>query len=173
VFKPEEHLMNLKGKQYLQVMWRIAWMRDEHPDWGINTELVDLDKEQKSAIFRSVVCDADGHQIASATGSECARDFADYIEKAETKALGRALAMAGYGTQFVADEFDEGSRIVDSPAKLNINEEAPVVYKCRDCGCIIKDSEKSTAKAIADFGRKKFGRPLCEACYHKAAEEAK
>ena len=36
-------------------------------------------------------------------------------EKAETKAVGRALAMLGYGTQFAADELDEGERIADTP----------------------------------------------------------
>ena len=42
--------------------------------------------------------------------------FADYLEKAETRAVGRALAMCGYGTQF-APELEERERIVDSPVK--------------------------------------------------------
>jgi hypothetical protein len=37
------------------------------------------------------------------------------MEKAETGAIGRALALIGYGTQFCADELDEGDRIVDAP----------------------------------------------------------
>jgi hypothetical protein len=36
------------------------------------------------------------------------------MEKAETGAIGRALALIGYGTQF-APEMDEEDRIVDSP----------------------------------------------------------
>jgi hypothetical protein len=40
---------------------------------------------------------------ATGWGSETADDFEDYIEKAETKALGRALAALGYGTQFCED----------------------------------------------------------------------
>ena len=40
--------------------------------------------------------------------------FPDYIEKAETGAVGRALAMCGYGT-LQAPEFDEGERIADAP----------------------------------------------------------
>ncbi len=42
--------------------------------------------------------------------------FSDYIEKAETGAIGRALAALGYGTQF-APEFNEEHRIVDSPVE--------------------------------------------------------
>ena len=39
------------------------------------------------------------------------------MEKAETGSIGRALALLGYGTQFCADELDEGDRIVDAPAE--------------------------------------------------------
>ena len=61
---------------------------------------------------------------ASATGwgSETSHDFADYIEAAETKALGRALAALGFGTQFTRDyDFAEMAvqdvprQVVDSP----------------------------------------------------------
>ena len=49
---------------------------------------------------------------------ETARGFPDYVEKAETGAIGRALGVLGYGTQF-APEFDEGTeRIVDSPMPI-------------------------------------------------------
>ena len=45
---------------------------------------------------------------------EKAASFPDYVEKAETGAIGRALAALGYGTQF-APELNEQHRIVDSP----------------------------------------------------------
>lgn len=114
-FNPNEHMMQLKGKDYLQVAWRLVWFREDHPDWGINTEMSDYDPTAKHCIFKATICDADGVQKSSGTGSESAKDFGDFIEKAETKAVGRALAMLGYGTQFCADELDEGERIVDSP----------------------------------------------------------
>ena len=61
----------------------------------------------------------DGHgATATAHGSEGCADFLEYLEKAETKAIGRALALLGYGTQF-APEFDEEHRIVDSPIARN------------------------------------------------------
>jgi hypothetical protein len=49
-------------------------------------------------------------------GSESAKDFADYAEKASTKSLGRALLALGYGTAF-APEMDEGDRVVDTPVE--------------------------------------------------------
>ena len=112
-FNPNDHMMKLKGKDYLQVAWRLVWFREDHPDYGINAEALSLTEDH--AIFKATITDANGIQLSSGHGSESKKDFGDYIEKAETKAIGRALAMLGYGTQFAADELDEGDRIVDSP----------------------------------------------------------
>lgn len=112
-FNPNDHMMKLKGKDYLQVAWRLVWFREDHPDYGINTEALSLTEDH--AIFKSTITNENGIQLSSGHGSESKKDFGDFIEKAETKAIGRALAMLGYGTQFAADELDEGERIVDSP----------------------------------------------------------
>ena len=116
MFNPNEHMMTLKGKSYLQVMWRLVWFREDHPNWNIDTTLISVD--DKSALFTAKIYDENGKQVSSGHGSESTRDFGDYIEKAETKAIGRALAILGYGTQF-APELDEGERIVDSPVARN------------------------------------------------------
>lgn len=118
-----DHMRKLKGQDYLEVKWRLVWLRDEHRDWEIDTECQERDEEH--AVFRAVIRDGEGRQIASAHGSETKRDFGDYYEKAETKAVGRALAYAGYGTQYVGEELDEGERIVDSPVERNAPAEAP------------------------------------------------
>lgn len=120
-FNANEHMMKLKGKDYLQVAWRLVWFREDHPDWGINAECLEHDEDH--AIFKAVIVDENGMQKSSGHGSESKRDFGDYLEKAETKAIGRALAMLGYGTQFAADELDEGERIVDSPINRSKKEE--------------------------------------------------
>ena len=111
-FNPKEHMMKLKGKDYLEVKWRLVWFREDHPDFGIFTELIELD--EKHAVFKAAITNVDGRLLSSGTGSESVKDFGDFIEKAETKAVGRALAMFGYGTQFDPD-LEEGSRIVDAP----------------------------------------------------------
>lgn len=114
MFDPNAHMMKLKGKDYLQVAWRLVWFREDYPLWCINTELLAHDTDAKHAIFKATIFDDNGIQKSSGFGSESVKDFGDYIEKAETKAVGRALAMLGYGTQFAPD-LDEGERIVDSP----------------------------------------------------------
>jgi hypothetical protein len=105
--------LDLRGKDYLQVMHRLVWFREQCPDWGIETEAVKLSDD--SSIFRATIRSSDGRIISQATGSETAKDFKDHTEKSETKAIGRALALCGFGTQF-APELDEGDRLVDSPA---------------------------------------------------------
>ena len=142
-FNPNEHIMQLKSKQgsqdYLPVQWRLVWFREQCPHGTIDTEEVevDLDREMEEeayvwnsekrrsekvvkrakgyARFRAVVTDGKGGR-ATGTKSENAASFPDYIEKAETGAIGRALAALGYGTQF-APELNEEHRIVDSPVE--------------------------------------------------------
>ena len=126
-FNPNEHFIQLKGKDYLQVAWRLVWFREECPLWSINTELISYDDANGKAVFKAVICDENGTQKSSGYGSESIKDFGDYLEKGETKAVGRALAMLGYGTQF-APELDEGERIVDSPIDRS-NKAEPLTYE--------------------------------------------
>ena len=99
-FDASKYLTSLDGRDYLEVKWRLLWLRTEHPDAGIETELVK--HGSGLALFRARVT-IPGGGTATGWGSETADDFRDYIEKAETKALGRALAALGYGTQFCED----------------------------------------------------------------------
>jgi len=108
-------MLDLRGKDYLQVAHRLVWMREEHPDWAIQTECIERGSSDKPyAIFRATITDKRGNLISTGHKYEDAKGFPDYIEKAETGAVGRSLAMAGYGTQF-APEIDEAERIVDAP----------------------------------------------------------
>lgn len=100
---------------YLEVKWRLLWLRTEHADARIETELVSHEDDQWT--FKARVSIPDGGS-ATGWGQETVHDFADACEKAETKALGRALAALGYGTQFCEDfDFAQGEapRVVDSP----------------------------------------------------------
>jgi hypothetical protein len=141
-FNPNEHLMQIKSKEgnkdYLPVQWRIAWFRAACPQGTIETEMLQLDWDAEFsedkwvwdnsrrsnvlttatgkgvALFRAIVKDGMGG-VATGTKSEKGVSFPDFIEKAETGAIGRALAALGYGTQFAGDEWDEAHRIADAP----------------------------------------------------------
>ena len=119
-FDPSRYLRKLSGRDYLEVKWRLLWLRTDHPDATVETELVQVDPAAGFALFRARVALADGGS-ATGYGSETRTDFADYIEKAETKALGRALAALGYGTQFCEDhdltDGDGTTHPADSPVE--------------------------------------------------------
>src|SRR5690606_15752842 len=83
------------------------WLRTEHPDAAITTELIRSDDQ--CAVFKATV-QIPGGGSATGHGSETASDFSDYIEKAETKALGRALNALGFGAQFAEGESDDDRR---------------------------------------------------------------
>lgn len=121
-FDPAPYIRRLRGRggpvDYLDVKWRLVWLRKDHPNAQIATELVTFTDEL--AIFKAIVAVPEGGS-ASGYGSETARDFADYVEKAETKALGRALAALGYGTQFARDFEDD----VTASSRRDDREDAP------------------------------------------------
>lgn len=98
-FDPSRHLRQLRGRSgtdgYLDVKWRLVWLRSEHPDAVITTEHVTITSDL--AVFKCSVS-IPGGGSASGYGSETAGDFGDFLEKAETKAVGRALIALGYGT---------------------------------------------------------------------------
>lgn len=117
-FNPKEHLTKVKGRDYLEVKWRLVWFREEHPDYTIDTNFLILDMDQGIAVCQATISDENNRQLAKGTKTEYKASFFDFVEKAETGAIGRALATLGYGTQF-APEMEEGERIVDSPVKSN------------------------------------------------------
>lgn len=112
-FNPREHLRQLEdGSPYLDVKWRIHWLRSEYPEAEIETELLTLDDEY--AVCKAVVRipqrgSASGHARSSSTQTPA------YIETAETRAIGRALAALGYGTEF-AEADGPGRRAAESEA---------------------------------------------------------
>lgn len=118
-FEPGKYITKVNGGDYLEIKWRLVWLRNNHPDADIETEFVRHFDSERLAIFKAHVS-IPGRGSATGWGSESADDFRDYIEKAETKALGRALAALGFGTQFT-DEYADAAegRIADAPIDIS------------------------------------------------------
>jgi hypothetical protein len=125
-FDKSRHMIKIQGnRSYLPVAARLIWFRQEHADWGIQTEIVEINHEKQYAVFRASIIDDVGRVIATATKKEDVKGFGDFLEKSETGAVGRALAMCGYSTDADPD-FDEGkngdaAHIVDSPQDFGRN----------------------------------------------------
>jgi hypothetical protein len=140
-------ILSLRGKDYLEVKYRLVWFREEHPAWTIETEFVSI--AEKSACARATIREESGRVIATSHKFESEQGFPDFLEKAETGAIGRALALIGYGTQFCADELDEGERIVDAPVSPGLKTE-PL------------DTRERAGNYEIQFGKKYRGRKIRE-----------
>lgn len=118
-FDPTKYLTKVSGKDYLEVKFRILWARTVQPDISIVSELTHYGPE--AATFKATVSwpTETGIVVCQDWGSEESSDFGDFMEKASTKAIGRALSLAGFGTQFTNEhEFGaDQQRVVDSPVQ--------------------------------------------------------
>src|SRR5687768_244186 len=99
---------------YLPVAARITWFRKDHPYWSMMTKVEKWG--DKAVVMKATIKDMQGTVIATARKKETEAGFPDYIEKAETGAIGRALPMCEYGT-LQAPEFDEQDRLADAPVE--------------------------------------------------------
>lgn len=119
--KPKQGFVNLKGKQYLQVNARVQWFREENPHGVITTEVVSWDPLG----VKATVIDNDGNLMAVDHASAKPKPDSVYagreLEKACTAAIGRALALCGYGTLGALKEDVEDDHLSDSP----VNRRAP------------------------------------------------
>lgn len=108
-------MIKVSGKEYLPVPFRVLWMREEKPLWGISTEIMEA---CGYTLVRATVYDENGRVISTAHKAVTGGGKFPPIEKAETGAMGRALGAAGFGTQFgELDEEEPGvmGGISDSP----------------------------------------------------------
>lgn len=135
------------AREYLPLQGRLLWFTGEVSEYQIETELILLDIDKEVTVERSVwdnekrrnvpvqktakgiavyhatlAIYKDGTLVKRVPGDkmETAVDFPDYLEKAQSGAIGRCLMFAGYGTAF-ALELDEGDRLTDSPVERVIS----------------------------------------------------
>lgn len=162
--KIEDHLIKMRGgKLYAPVYVRIALFRQDHPvadGWGITAEIVSTD--ENSCLSRANITDPDGRVVATGHKREHKAHFPDFEEKSLTGAVGRALLMAGYGTQYALDELDEGERIVDTPIP------APGTMQLTATATVTKPADPKIAYKVAanlfmDQAKRLFGEELTPA----------
>lgn len=120
-FKPK--VGDVKGRPYIDVANRLEWLLADCEKNGWRHEIITEEIKHEFDRYATFKCsiaifgsgDTNDYRVvkrATGHGSETPGDFKDYYEKAETKAIGRALGSLGYGTEAA---LNEEHLIVDSP----------------------------------------------------------
>lgn len=127
-FNPAEFTRELPNEDgtmsmYLDVKYRLLWFRLHRPEGKIDSEIIRVD--DKSAVVSCKLYNDKNDPAEQYIARACAQRFVSsdkfgdrYLEIAETAALGRVLAAAGYGTQFCGASDMLGDVIADAPIDL-------------------------------------------------------
>ncbi len=133
-FNPAEFTRQLPNEDgtnslYLDVKYRLLWFRLHRPNGKIDTEIVKVD--DKSAVVSCKLYENKADPAEQYVARSCAQRFVSeekfgdrYLEIAETAALGRVLAAAGYGTQFCGSADMLSGIIADAPLDMAQMEDA-------------------------------------------------
>ena len=129
-FNPADFVRTTVGEEgendlYLDVKYRLLWFRLHHPNGKIDPELIRVDEKNAIVCCRIYADKADPADqfIGKAYSQRFSTEdrFGDrFLEIAETVAKGRALADAGYGTQFCMNGETLASIIADNQKFYNL-----------------------------------------------------
>lgn len=101
-------IVNIHGKEYQTVAYRVGKFREAHPDFSLLTEIVT--RTDECVVMKATIANAEGRVLATGHSEEYRADGqinkTSALENSETSAIGRALAALGLGgTEFAsADE---------------------------------------------------------------------
>ena len=117
---------------------RVAWFRSDYPidtGWQIVTDIVQHDDQ--GALLKTSIISPAGIVVATAYRQVLKTAFDNYLEKAETQSVGRALERCGYGCAYALSlEPDEGEGENDNaggtvaPPKYGGVAQAPHIGTC-------------------------------------------
>lgn len=148
-YDPSQHFVNLKkgarDAVYLPANHRIYWFNEDHSGLGgtiIDTRIIEYHPDEEvtiitkkwddkakrmvdtpvtargAALAETYIRDSKGNE-RRAQKTECRANFWDYVEKAATGSVARALALVGYGT--LDAELEEG-RPADAPVETHTHQ---------------------------------------------------
>jgi len=103
--KAQEGVVNIRGKDYQTVAYRVQRFREVHADWSLTTSVVLRDDD--CVVMEATIAAPDGRVVANGHAEEYRKSSqinrTSALENAETSAIGRALAAFGLGgTEFAS-----------------------------------------------------------------------
>ena len=110
-------IVNIRGKEYQTVAYRVQIFREKHPDWTLATEVLHRDAE--CVVIRASISDEMGRLRSTGHSEEYRKatqiNKTSALENAETSAIGRALAGLGIG----GTEFASANEVQNAIAQQN------------------------------------------------------
>lgn len=111
--------VNIHGKQYLTVAERVATFRDDHPEWGIHTDIV---SNADVVVIKAMVINPEGFVLGTGYAEEVRGSTninkTSALENCETSAIGRALASVGYG----GEQYASANEVNDAILQQKVEE---------------------------------------------------
>lgn len=103
--KKETGITNIRGREYQTVALRVTKFRADKEEWSLTTEIVSRDDE--CVVMKATISNEQGRILATGHAEEYRKSSqvnkTSALENAETSAIGRALAAAGWGgTEFAS-----------------------------------------------------------------------
>lgn len=119
--------VNIHGKEYLTVAYRVNQLRENHPDYRISTELISADNN--IVVMKATIANADGFILATGHAEETRTaskiNKTSAMENAETSAVGRALAFFGLAGSEIASA-DEVATAIQNQNNQNYSSPEPI-----------------------------------------------
>jgi hypothetical protein len=125
-FDPTAHFIDYKGRSYLPVPARLAWLVSEYPSYSITT-LVDHAAKPLVATAHVRIYKDDGTLLREATAIKvgAGAGAANTPMGVETGAVGRALGMLGFGTMQAGEDFEEDGEVMGGIADSPVERKQP------------------------------------------------
>ena len=130
--KKDTGIVEIHGKSYLTVAYRIEKFREDYPAHTINTLIID--RSEHDVVMKAEIADETGRVIASGHAEEKRAasqiNKTSALENCETSAIGRALAFFGLAGTEIASA-DEVANAIHQQNTSNSAPVAPAASKAR------------------------------------------
>jgi len=121
--KKDSGIVNIHGREYQTVAYRVGKFREAHPHYALTTEI--LNRDADCAVMKATIADENGRVLATGHSEEYRAasqiNKTSALENAETSAIGRALAALGLGGTEFASADEVANAIGQQRAKITPN----------------------------------------------------
>ena len=144
-------IVNIRGKEYMTVALRVQQFREKHPDWSIVTAIVHRDADE--VVMLASIVNEQGRIIATGHAEEKRKasqiNSTSALENAETSAIGRALAGAGFGGTEFASANEVQNAIAQQKPRGNIDKALEAISTA-DSMVVLKTVYEAATRAFKD-----------------------